>query len=297
MSAGSRSLADTTHWSTAAHHAGAGPSSSSSSSLAAGAGLQQPPLPSRRGSVAHHNAAAGLRVDCGGDSRRSGTGDGGGGGGGDDSIGRKTSRDAGSGGATAMFSTDYGSPPRRTMGGVDVTGQARRGVRAGGNHHSDECEYEALGNRSVGAPTPTSSSSYGGGPKDEAAAAALAGVGNGRRESDFSTEDGYSGGLDAGYRVQAISPEYGVDAAACGDYDGDDTGGMGGSNEGSVGLDTRSEGTRGVLKMKSEAGGLEQLPTWSETKTKVRLGAGQVQPWTWLPRPLPSSLPGVRPFY
>jgi len=130
---------------------------------------------------------------------------------------------------------------------------------------SDHEAAMMAGNRSMGAPTPTSTSSYGG-VKDEG------GYGM-RRESEFGgTDDGYGGGMmgavglgELGAHGGRVSPNYDMDG---GEYDGghDATGDIGERD----GVDD-SDAVRGLFKMQSEVEGQdpEQSGTWTETKTKV----------------------------
>jgi hypothetical protein len=134
----------------------------------------------------------------------------------------------------------------------------------------------AAGNRSIGAPTPTSTSSYGAGIKDDGGNGSTLG---GRTGSEFrETDDGYDGGIRSagelgnvglrGHRSSDQGPEGG-------DYDGDhDSHDAGGDVDERDGAD--SSETHARLK-KTEEGdgqagqeGQEQSSTWSETKTKVK---------------------------
>jgi len=129
-------------------------------------------------------------------------------------------------------------------------------------------EHEAAvmaGNRSIGAPTPTSTSSYGG-AKDEGGYGVM-------RESEFGgTDDGYGGGMvgavglgELGMHGGSASPSYEMDA---GDHDGgqEPTGDAGEQD----GIDD-SDAVRGLFKMRSEGEGQdqEQSGIWTEMKTKV----------------------------
>jgi hypothetical protein len=129
-------------------------------------------------------------------------------------------------------------------------------------------EHEAAmmpGNRSMGAPTPTSTSSYGG-AKDDGGY----GTTSGRVGSEFGgTDDGYGGGMmggggmgDTGMHGRVSPQHYGQDV---GDYEG----GLGDTGDRN-GID---ESNRGSFKMKSEGDGLELSGPWTETKTKVNMAS------------------------
>ncbi|KAF8543887.1 hypothetical protein BDD12DRAFT_141063 [Trichophaea hybrida] len=125
-------------------------------------------------------------------------------------------------------------------------------------------EHEAAmmaGNRSMGAPTPTSTSSYGG-AKDDVGY----GTASGRVGSEFGgTDDGYGGGImggggmgDTGMHGRVSPQHYGHDV---GDYEG----GLGDTGE----RNGIEESNRGLFKMKSEGDGSEHSGPWTETKTKA----------------------------
>ncbi|KAA8912785.1 hypothetical protein FN846DRAFT_259618 [Sphaerosporella brunnea] len=129
------------------------------------------------------------------------------------------------------------------------------------------------GNRSMGAPTPTSTSSYGGGGKDEGGYGSTLGA---RRGSEYEgTDDSFGGGMmgaggldDAGLQGH-VSPDYGLDGEDYnGGHDGHEAGEDAGERDGPEGSETRDQ-----FKMMSEEGeaheGHEQSGTWTETKTKV----------------------------